>query len=415
MEMIEASELIQVPLTSIIPYEYNGRKHPQEQIDRIANSINEFGFNQPILLDEKNVILAGHGRFLAAQKLKLKTIPCIFQVNLSEVQKKAYRILDNKLAHDSEWEFDALGLDLSFLEDNDFDFEAYGLDDLKQMLDDLEPAGVAKEDGYEAMENIQTEIVQGDIICIGQHRLMCGDSTDAASVGALLVGVKPTLMVTDPPYGVEYDPSWREGADLGIGKRSKGKVTNDDRVDWSEAYSLIDAQVAYVWHGHAKCREVAESLEIAGYEIVVPIVWVKQHFALSRGDYHWQHEACFYVVKKGQKHNWQGARDQSTVWEIKNNNSFGNADKEETFGHGTQKPIECMARPIRNNSAKGDIICDPFLGSGTTMIAAEQLGRVCYGIEIDPGYCQMIIERMSKAYPGIEITKNGEPYKPSEL
>lgn len=218
-------------------------------------------------------------------------------------------------------------------------------------------------------------------------------------------------MVTDPPYGVSYDPSWREEVDLGLGKRSKGLVKNDDKIQWTEAYSLFTGDVSYVWHAGKYTDIVLSNLKDCGFEPVSQIIWAKQHFALSRGDYHWQHEPCWYAVKKGKKHNWQGDRTQSTLWEIKNNNSFGNSNTEETFGHGTQKPIECMARPIRNNSIDGDVIYDPFLGSGSTMVAAHQLNRKCYGMELDPKYCQVIIDRMIKLDPTLEIKRNGKPYK----
>lgn len=215
------------------------------------------------------------------------------------------------------------------------------------------------------------------------------------------------LMVTDPPYGVEYDPTWREKAGVSKNKAKMGKVQNDHRVDWSESYKLFNAQVAYVWHSGRYTKEFALSLEDAGFEIISQIIWNKERFALSRGDYHWKHEPCWYAVKAGKNHNWQGARDQSTVWDI-------NAREDSGHGHGTQKPLECMARPIRNNSKAGDLICDPFLGSGTSLIAADQLGRVCYGTELEPNYCQIIINRYQaqcqKDEKEFECTINGEPY-----
>ena len=215
-------------------------------------------------------------------------------------------------------------------------------------------------------------------------------------------------MITDPPYGVDYDPEWRDESDLVVGERSKGKVKNDDRVDWTDAYSLFTGDVVYIWHAGRYAERIAKNLIDCGFEIVSQIIWAKQHFAISRGNYHWQHEPCWYAVRKGKNHRWQGSRDQSTLWEIKNNNAFGNSNPEEKFGHGTQKPIECMARPIRNNSEKGDIVYDPFLGSGTSLIAAEQLGRICYGLELEPKYCDMIIARYCafKEILSDEIYKN---------
>lgn len=380
-----------VPIGKVKPYEKNNRIHGDQQVDRIARSISEFGFNQPVVVDEKGEILVGHGRLLAAKKLKLKEIPVLVRKDLTEDQKRAYRILDNKLQNDSEWDIGSLEEELKFLEAENFDLEGWGLDDLKKLFPEAE-IDDEEEDGLAAIPD-STAIKAGDLIELGVHRVLCGDATKAADIEALLAGESIALMVTDPPYGVSYDPEWREGADLGIGKRSKGKVKNDDRVDWSETFKLFSPQIIYCWHAGKYTAEVSDSLRAAGMEIISQIVWAKQHFVLSRGDYHWQHEPCWYAVRKGAKHNWQGKRDQATLWEIKNNNSFGNADKEETFGHGTQKPIACMARPILNNSKEGERVVDPFLGSGTTLIAAEKFGRVCYGMEIDPLYCQMIIER----------------------
>jgi DNA modification methylase len=200
-------------------------------------------------------------------------------------------------------------------------------------------------------------------------------------------------MVTDPPYGVEYDPQWRVDAaakgNLSYGASAVGKVQNDDRVDWGEAYQLFGAQVAYVWHAGKYSPEVAKSLNDSGFEIISQIIWVKPTFAISRGDYHWQHEPCWYAHRKGATHNWQGSRSETTTWEIER----GCATK---TGHGTEKPVECMAKPIRNNTKPGQLVCDPFLGSGTTLVACEQLSREGVGIEIDPKYVAVTLERLSE-------------------
>jgi DNA modification methylase len=235
----------------------------------------------------------------------------------------------------------------------------------------------------------------GDVIELDMHRLVCGDSCDPAVVAACLADQTPILMVTDPPYGVEYDPNWRGKA--GKGQKAAGKVQNDDRINWALAWHLFPGSVAYVWHAGKFCSEVQKSLEEAEYEIIGQIIWGKQNFALSRGDYHWQHEPCWYAVKKGHNHNWQGSRDQATLWEISNLNAFGENQEDERTAHSTQKPLECMRRPIRNNTAEGEGVYDPFLGSGTTLIAADQLNRVCYGIEISPAYCDIIVKRFIKS------------------
>ena len=201
-------------------------------------------------------------------------------------------------------------------------------------------------------------------------------------------------MVTDPPYGVNYDPNWRERAGFGQ-QRQIGTVANDGQVDWSDAYRLFPGDVAYVWHAGVHAAEVAASLESAGFQIRSQIIWAKQHFALSRGDYHWQHEPCWYAVREGKSSNWSGDRTQSTLWQVANLNPFGGSEEEAT-GHGTQKPVELMRRPILNNSRRGEIIYDPFLGSGTTLIAAQETDRICFGMDIDPRYVDVAIERWQK-------------------
>ena len=199
------------------------------------------------------------------------------------------------------------------------------------------------------------------------------------------------LMVTDPPWGSEYDPGWREESGLGR-LRQTGTVPNDHRADWTEAWALFPGNVAYVWHGGLHAAEVGAGLMSVGLCIRAQIIWVKQHFAISRGDLHWRHEPAYYCVREGKSSNWCGDRTQSTVWEVPNLNPFGGSEETAT-GHGTQKPLELMRRPILNNSARGDIVYDPFLGSGSTLHAAEVTERICYGLEIDSGYVDVIIKR----------------------
>ena len=233
---------------------------------------------------------------------------------------------------------------------------------------------------------------QGDMWICNDHRILCGDSTTVDVVAQLLGSAKPSLMVTDPPYGVGYDPDWREHADLGQ-QRQTGKVTNDDRVDWTAAYGLFPGDVAYVWHAGVHAVEVARGLESAGFIIRSQIVWKKQHFALSRGDYHWKHEPCWYAVRQGKPSRWMGDRTQSTVWDVDNLNPFGDNKEDQPTGHSTQKPVELMRRPLLNNSQRGDSVYDPFLGSGTTLAAAEGTERICYGMEIEPRYVDMAVRR----------------------
>lgn len=236
----------------------------------------------------------------------------------------------------------------------------------------------------------------GDLWALGPHRIVCGDATDPSVVGLALGGARPNLMVTDPPYGVAYDPSWRDvGGMLGHGARSVGPVANDNRADWREAWSLFPGDVAYVWHAGLHGSVTQESLRVAGFLVRSQIIWRKQLFAISRGAYHWQHEPCWYAVRKGRTAGWTGDRKQRTVWDIPTATGWRSIDDGRT-GHATQKPLECMRRPMRNHSRPGDLVYDPFLGSGSTLIAAEELGRVCIAIELVPAYVDMAIARWER-------------------
>ncbi len=229
------------------------------------------------------------------------------------------------------------------------------------------------------------------------HRLLCGDATKEDAVNTLLAEATPFMMVTDPPYGVDYDPAWRnEAAAKGLiafAASREGNVDNDHQVDWTPAYQLFTGPVAYVCHAGRFAADITVQLKAAGFDIRTQVIWRKPAFAISRGHYHWQHEPCWYAVRKGESARWCGDRSQSTVWDI--SNRLDEADGK--TNHGTQKPLECMARPIRNHGAEGDIVYDPFLGSGTTMLAAERLGRRCFGLEISPKYCAVILQRMKDA------------------
>lgn len=261
---------------------------------------------------------------------------------------------------------------------------------------------VAPEDEARAEECPELPLVAvsqpGDLWRLGEHRVLCGDSTASDSVSRLLGaasgGVTPLLMVTDPPYGVEYDPTWRDGKG-GFSTapvKQRGTVQNDDRVDWRQAYELFPGDVLYVWHGGIAAGEFAASIFSAGFQIRAQIIWRKQQSVFGRGAYHWQHEPCWYAVRKGSPAHWRGDRKQSTIWDIPNLNPTGNR-KEDRVGHGTQKPIECMKRPILNHTKRGEAVYDPFLGSGTTLIAADLTGRVCFGLELDPKYVDVIVQR----------------------
>jgi DNA modification methylase len=373
------------PIGDLIPYARNARTHSEVQVALIAGSIREYGFTNPVLVDGTNGIIAGHGRVMAAGKLGLATVPVIELAHLSETQKRAYILADNKLAEQAGWDRELLALELGDLRDMAVDLATLGFD--AGELDALLNAGEAdpREDEVPPVPAVPVSR-PGDLWILGTHRLICGDATDAATVARVLGGVTPHLMVSDPPYGVAYDPDWRNRAGTSETKRV-GKVLNDHRADWREAWALFPGDVAYVWHGALHATTVAESLVATGFAIRSQIIWAKERLVLSRGDYHWQHEPCWYAVRTKAKGHWTGDRKQTTVWNI------ASRDQDAATVHGTQKPVECMRRPMLNNSSPGQAVYEPFCGSGTSLIAAESCGRHCLAVELDPAYVDVAVQR----------------------
>jgi DNA modification methylase len=380
------------PIARPKPYPGNPRLN-DAAVDAVAKSIREFGWRSPIVVDEHDVILAGHTRLKAAQKLGLTEVPVHVARGLSDEQAKAFRIADNQTASIAEWNDERLVEELLALKASDYDLSLLGFseDALLKIL------GTGKELSGELDEVPEVPEIPitkpGDLWILGDHRLLCGDSTKPEDVSRLLDGAKPFLMVTDPPYGVEYDPEWRDNAGLNkeCQNRALGKVSNDDRASWKEAWDLFPGMVAYVWHGALHSTTVALDLIASKFDLRAQIIWVKPSLVISRGAYHWRHEPCWYGARGTAK--WTGDRKQSTAWDIPNmHRTAGNVDDGKTI-HSTQKPVECMARPIRNHGGKEDAVYDPFLGSGTTLIACEQIGRRCFGLEIDPKYCDVIVKR----------------------
>jgi DNA modification methylase len=386
-------------ITDIKANPKNPRVIKDDKFAKLVQSIKDFPEmleKRPLVCftdtDKKLVVLGGNMRLKAAKEVGLKELPVLLADDWNEEQKAQFLIKDN--VGFGEWNWDELKEDWNINQ-----LSNWGLDLPEFATDEIL---AAEEDDFAVPEGgIETDIVLGDLFEIGEHRLLCGDSTDSDAVAKLLNGKEPYLMVTDPPYGVNYKPEWRSEAmpqknDAEHG-RSIGKVKNDTNADWTEAWALSPSKVAYVYHADKFSGIVQKSLEDCDFDIRCQIVWVKSHFAIGRGDYHHKHEPCWYAVKKGNKGNWSSDRKQTTVWEI------AKPQKNET-GHSTQKPIECMAKAIGNHD--GDVH-DPFLGSGSTMVASHQLKRKCYGMELDPKYCQVIIDRMRKLEPTLIIKKNG--------
>jgi DNA modification methylase len=386
------------PVADLVPYARNARTHSDEQVAQIAASIKEWGWTTPVLVDDEDGLIAGHGRVLAARQLGIKTIPVMVANGWTDAQKRAYILADNKLAENAGWDTDLLSIELGDLDESGFDLSLIGFDSdaLADLLAD-KTDGLTDPDAVpEAPENPVT--VLGDTWLLGKHRMRCGDSTNATDVAALLGDVKPHLMVTDPPYGVNYDPAWRSRAGVNKNKAKMGEVSNDGQTDWAEAWALFPGDVAYVWHAGRHASVVQSSLEVSGFDIRCQIIWAKDRFALSRGHYHWQHEPCWYAVR-GTGH-WNGDRSQSTLWTIAARDDSGH-------GHSTQKPVECMRRPIVNNSSPGQAVYEPFSGSGTTIIAGEMEGRSIYAMELSPAYVDVAVKRWQD-FTGEKATLEGD-------
>ena len=408
MDLVFApSEIETWPIEKLHPYARNAKMHGDDQVAKIAASMAKFGWTVPCMVADDGELIAGHGRVLAATMLGLSEVPVIRLGHLDEAERRAYRIADNKLTEMGDWDEVVLRDEIAGLLAEDFDLTLLGItdEDLDALLQDPDLGDRAIEGEDDVPETPEDPVSRpGDLWVLENHRLLCGDATVATDVERVLGIVKPLLMVTDPPYGVEYDPSWRNKTGASATKRT-GKVLNDDRADWREAWALFPGDVVYVWHGALHATTVAESLMAAGFNVRSQIIWAKDRLVLSRGDYHWQHEPCWYAVKKTGKGHWAGDRKQTTLWQI------ANKDQDADTVHGTQKPVECMRRPILNNSSPGQAIYEPFMGSGTTLIAAETTGRVCLGIELNPAYVDVAVRRWQQ-FTGQEATliETGETF-----
>jgi DNA modification methylase len=391
----------------LIPGEFNPRTHTPEQVAQIAASIREFGFVNPILVGRDGRIIAGEGRLRAARTLDMEKVPVIVLGHLSEVQRRALVIADNQIALNAGWDEQMLHKQLAALQDQDFNLDLLGFDDqeLAQRLAEYETgAGLTDEDEVPGMPTAPVTR-PGDLWLLGArkghapHRVLCGDATVSEATTRLLNGEQvPILMVTDPPYGVGLEPEWREVAGLNLRTRQGGKMANDNRIDWCPAWVHFPGDVVYVWHAGIHSAQVAMGLQACDFQIRSQIIWTKQHFVISRGNYHWAHEPAWFAVRKGRVAHWRGGRKQTTVWEVPNLNPFGGATAagNEPTGHAAQKPVEIMRRPILNHTRQGEACYDPFVGSGTTLIAAESVGRICYGMEIDPRYVDVAVQRWER-------------------
>lgn len=397
-----------LPLASLVEYGGNFNEHSEKQIDEIAASISEFGFINPIGI-YGNEIVFGHGRLMAAKKLNLAKVPCLRLDHLSDRQRRAYVIADNKLARNSTFNFEKLAAEVDALAQVDFDISLLGFDEqeLDALLKDspgiLPPdwegtkitvegherrlPGHAGEDGYDTDSDgvhAPERVKPGELWQLGRHFLLCDDAENSEAIDRLLNGARPRLLITDPPYGVDYDPAWRVDALNNI-NNAISEVENDHTASWLSVWKKAAeiCEVAYVWHGGLHAEVVKLELQEAGFISRGQIIWAKDGMVISRGHYHWQHEPCWYCVRKGSSAKWIGDRSQTTLWKIPK-------PKKSDTGHATQKPIECMGRPMQNH--EGDVF-DPFVGSGSTIIAGEQLNRTVYAMELKPRHCDIVIDR----------------------
>jgi DNA modification methylase len=393
-------------LEKITPYARNARKIPQAAVDKVAASIREFGWRQPIVVDREGVIICGHTRLLAAYKLGLSEAPVHVAENLTPAQARAYRLLDNRSHDETTWDDDLLGLELLDLRGMGVDLDLTGFDgrEIDALLTNSELDDLA--DTVPDLPANPVTMPEDLWLCGPHHRILCGDATSPEAVSRLLGGRQPLLMSTDPPYGISLDSEWRDRAGLnGCGpaeasylkQRTAGhtntSISSDTRADWSEAFALAPSlQVAYVWHASVFTREVLDGLLRIGFLYPQQIIWNKGRMVLTRTHYWYQHEPCWYVRKKNAP--WYGkAGENSTVWDSPSPKFIMGGSDEEKCDHPTQKPVELVRRPILNHTKRGELVYDPFLGSGTTLAAAEITERVCHGLELDPKYVDVAVQR----------------------
>lgn len=379
------TEMQLVTIEKLVPYVNNARTHNPQQILKLRSSLREFGFINPVIIDREHNVIAGHGRILAAKEEGIKEVPCVFVDYLTPAQKKAYILADNRMAMDAGWDEELLRVEIESLQGADFDVALTGFDekDIAELFagDD----GDTQEDDFDVDGELKKLPVSkdGDVWLLGKHRLVCGDSTKEETYVTLMDGKKANLVVTDPPYNVNY-----EG---GAGKIKNDNMENDKFYQFLlDAFTNMERVMAedgsiYVFHADTEGLNFRKAFSEAGFYLSGTCIWKKQSLVLGRSPYQWQHEPCLYGWKKKGKHQWYSDRKQTTIWEF---------DKPKKNGdHPTMKPIPLIAYPIKNSSMSNCIVLDPFGGSGSTLIACEQLGRICHTIELDEKYCDVIVKR----------------------
>ena len=380
------TELQLVPIEKLVPYANNARTHSPEQIKKLRSSLREFGFINPVIIDRDYGVIAGHGRILAAQEEGLEKVPCVFADHLTEAQKKAYIIADNRMAMDAGWDEEMLRVEIEALQAADFDPLLTGFDE-KELADlfDSEEDKV-KDDDFDLSAALEKAafVERGDVWIVGRHRLMCGDATSAEDVARLMDGKKANLIVTDPPYGVSF-------------KSSSGLTIQNDSIKNEEFYSFLlsafknmadnleKGGAAYVFHADTEGLNFRRAFIDAGFHLAGCCIWVKDSLVLGRSDYQWQHEPILYGFLQNGKHPWYSDRKQTTIWNF--------AKPKRNANHPTSKPLDLLSYPIGNSSQPNAIVVDTFGGSGSTMMACEQANRISFMMELDEKYASVILRR----------------------
>ena len=380
------TEMQLVNIDRLVPYQNNARTHSPEQINKLRASLREFGFINPVIIDRDFGVIAGHGRIAAARAEGITEVPCVFADHLTEAQKKAYILADNRMALDAGWDEDMLRVEIEALQGSDFDLMLTDFDD-KELADFFGTGDDdAKDDDFDLSSALeQASFVQkGDVWTVGRHRLMCGDATSMDDVATLMDGKKANLLLTDPPYGVSF-------------KSSSGLTIQNDSMKNEEFYQfLYDAFAAavcflgagasaYVFHADTEGLNFRKAFIDAGFHLAGCCIWVKDSLVLGRSDYQWQHEPVLYGFLQNGKHNWYSDRKQTTVWNF--------AKPKRNANHPTSKPLDLLSYPIGNSTQENGIVLDSFGGSGSTMMACEQTNRICYMMELDEKYASVILRR----------------------
>ena len=407
--MKTTTEMQLVPIEKLVPYVNNARTHSPEQINKLRSSLREFGFINPVIIDRDYGVIAGHGRILAAKEENIKEVPCVFADHLTEAQKKAYIIADNRMAMDAGWDEELLRVEIEALQAEAFDLALTGFDE-KELAALFDDGSDVEDDDFDVDAELEKPTIThaGDAWTLGRHRLVCGDSTKPETYEVLMQGQKANLVVTDPPYNVNYEGT-------------AGKIKNDNMASEKfyeflfDAFSCMEKVMAddasiYVFHADTEGLNFRRAFADAGFYLSGCCIWMKPSLVLGRSPYQWRHEPCLYGWKKNGKHQWYSDRKQTTIWEFEKTKKHTD--------HPTMKPIPLLAYPIRNSSISNTLILDPFGGSGSTLIACEQTDRSCATIELDEKYCDVIVKRYIEqvgSADGVSVERDGKVYKYTEL